>query len=131
MRTAVLIALLLGCAAGVHVMVAERTRRAEAELRAAHLTGGNPARGRTIAREVGCVACHVMPGVPGPETRVGPPLEKFGQSSFVAGAAENTPENVIQFLRDPRSVAPQSAMPNLRLTETQARDLAAYLYSLR
>jgi cytochrome c len=50
---------------------------------------------------------------------------------FVAGAIENTPDKLMQFIRDPRSVAPRSAMPKLPMSEQQARDLAAFLYTLR
>lgn len=109
----------------------QRTRRAEAAARAQALTGGDVERGKMLARELGCVACHVMPGVRGPKSSVGPPLEKFGGRSFVGGAADNTPEHVMRFIRDPRAVAPKSAMPNVGVKEAEARDLAAYLYSLR
>jgi cytochrome c2 len=131
MRIAFLIAVLIACGAACGGFFAHRTRRAEAETRARDLTGGDPQRGRLLAREVGCVACHVVPGVRGPESRVAPPLDAFATRSFIAGTIDNTPANLTQFLRDPRSVAPKSAMPNLRLTETQARDLAAYLYAQR
>jgi cytochrome c2 len=131
MRIAVLIALLVTCAAGFGGLHVQRVRRAEAETRARDLTGGEPNRGKMFARELGCVACHVIPGVRGPDSRVGPPLEDFGRRNFVAGAVENNPDNLLRFLRDPRSVAPKSAMPNVHLTESQARDLAAYLFTQR
>jgi cytochrome c len=106
-------------------------RRAEARTRAHDLTGGEPDSGKVLARELGCVACHVIPGVRGPESRVGPPLEDFGLRNFIGGVAENNPDNLRRFLRDPRSIAPKSAMPNLNVTDLQARDLSAYLYSQR
>lgn len=34
------------------------------------------------------------------------------------------------WLRDPQSVVPNNAMPDLGLNEQQARDIAAYLYTL-
>jgi cytochrome c1 len=34
-------------------------------------------------------------------------------------------------LRDPQSVVPGNAMPSTNLTDQQARDAAAYLYTLR
>ena len=130
MRIAILILLLVAAATGGAVVV-QRTKHTEAEGRARDLTGGDPKHGTVLARELGCVACHVMPGVRGPRSRVAPPLEDFAHRAFIGGAAENTAGNLQQFLRDPRSVAPKSAMPNLRLTEAQARDLAAYLYAQR
>ena len=131
MRLIFLIAVAVACAATLGGLSAERTRRAEHETRARDLTGGDPHRGAALARTLGCVACHVMPGVRGPHSRVGPSLESFGARPYIAGVIENTPENLLPFLRDPRAVAPKSAMPALGMSEAQARDLAAYLYAQR
>ena len=43
----------------------------------------------------------------------------------------NNPENLVTWLRDPQQVVPGNAMPDLGLTDQQARDIAAYLYKLR
>lgn len=40
-------------------------------------------------------------------------------------------DRMFRLLRDPRSVNPQSTMPNPNLSEDEARHLAAYLASLR
>lgn len=125
-----LLILLLGAATGGAVTMTLAHRR-ENIARARDLTGGDPERGKEAGRALGCVACHVMPGVRGPDSSVGPPLDGFGGRKFVGGSIENTPENLTQFLHDPRSVAPKSAMPNVGATEDQVRDLAAYLYTLR
>jgi cytochrome c1 len=37
---------------------------------------------------------------------------------------------MMRWLRDPPGVDPMTAMPNLGLTEPEARDIAAYLYTL-
>ena len=37
---------------------------------------------------------------------------------------------LVAWLRDPPAISPGTAMPNLDLTEAQARDMAAYLYTL-
>lgn len=98
---------------------------------AADYAGGDPHMGRNDMVSYGCVACHIVPGFPGTNSHVGPSLESFGARTYVAGAAENTPENLIHFIRDPRSVAPKSAMPTLGVSESDARNLAAYLYTLQ
>lgn len=108
-----------------------RAEQRETEARARDLTGGDPERGRILARSLGCVACHTIPGVMGPRTAVGPSLEDFGKRPFIAGATENTAQHLTQFLLEPRSVAPKTAMPNLRLCEAHARDVGAFLYTLR
>jgi cytochrome c1 len=95
------------------------------------LTGGDSQQGKTAARDLGCVACHEIPGVRGPQSHAGPPLAHYATRLYVAGVTENKPENLVHFIRDPRAVAPRSAMPKLPMTEANARDLAAYLYTLR
>jgi cytochrome c len=120
---------LLAIVAGAAAVHLTRTRTYDREARA--LAGGNPAFGNAAVARYGCVACHVVPGFRGTNSHVGPPLAGFAQRSYVAGVAENTPENVIRFIREPRSVAPQSAMPSVGVSEADARDIATYLYTLR
>jgi cytochrome c2 len=94
-------------------------------------TRGSVVHGHALVRQVGCIACHSIPSFPGTIAHVGPPLDHFALRAYVAGVAENTPDNVIKFIQDPRSIAPKSAMPNLHLSEDDARDLAAFLYTLQ
>jgi hypothetical protein len=61
--------------------------------------------------------------------RIGPPLERLAQRVYVAGRLANTPDNLIRWIRDPRGVDPQTAMPAVGLDEAGARDIAAYLYT--
>jgi cytochrome c2 len=98
----------------------------------AHLRvlGGDPARGRTAMVELGCGACHRIPGVRNARAMVGPPLDDYAQRGYVAGLLPNRPANLVAWLRDPPAISPGTAMPNLGLSEPQARDLAAYLYTL-
>jgi cytochrome c1 len=108
-----------------------RSGELAAEREAAQATGGAPRAGREAMVSLGCVACHQVPGYSGTNPRVAPPLGGFALRTFVAGAVENTPDHLMQFIRDPRSIAPRSAMPKLPMSEQQARDMAAYLYTLR
>ena len=98
---------------------------------ARQLTGGDPDKGRGAITTYGCDTCHFIPGVLTATATVGPPLEQIGLRSYLAGRIDNTPENMIKWLRDPRSVDPQTAMPQTGLTDTDARNIAAYLYTLR
>ena len=43
----------------------------------------------------------------------------------------NTPQNLVRWIRDPHEIEPRTAMPNLGLSDPEARDVAAYLYTLR
>ena len=87
-------------------------------------------RGRIAISAYGCGACHVVPGVAGARGLVGPPLSSFAHRAYVAGTLPNTPANLVRFIQTPQAIRPGSAMPNLDVAESDARDIAAYLYSL-
>jgi cytochrome c1 len=107
------------------------SNRREAERIASELTGGEPARGAQQIRNYGCDGCHTIPGVRTADATVGPPLTRIALRSYLAGRIENTPENMIRWIREPLSVDDKTAMPNTGVTERDARDIAAYLYTLR
>ena len=94
------------------------------------LAGAEPERGRAAIRAHSCGACHRIPGVEGAVSWVGPPLMEWARRGTIAGRLPNAPENLVAWLRDPQAIAPGSAMPALGLTEAEARDAAAYLYTL-
>jgi cytochrome c len=95
------------------------------------LVDGNASRGRQIVRAYGCTACHTIPGVAGPDARVGPPLRGIASRMFIAGVLPNQPSSLIRWIRDPQGVDSLTAMPNLGVSERDARDIAGYLYTLR
>lgn len=84
-----------------------------------------------LIRSYGCGGCHEIPGVEGATGRVGPPLNGIGRRVFLAGMLRNEPQSMIRWLRDPQSVVPGNAMPNMGITEDDARTIAAYLATLR
>jgi mono/diheme cytochrome c family protein len=92
--------------------------------------GGDPERGRLAIDNYACTACHTIPGIIGTEVNVGPPLRGIGTRKYIAGVLPNTPENMIRWIRDPQEVDPPTAMPDLDVKESDARDIAAYLYTL-
>lgn len=94
------------------------------------VAGGDPGRGHSVILAYGCGACHSIPGVRGAVAWVGPPLTEWARRGYVAGRLPNTPENLVPWLVDPQAISPGSAMPNLGLTEAEARDAAAYLYTV-
>jgi cytochrome c len=95
------------------------------------ITEGSPIRGAETIERIGCGSCHVIPGIDDAEGQVGPPLTDFGDRKFIAGAVANNEDNLVRWLLDPGSIEPGTAMPDLGLTDRQAHDVAAYLYSLR
>jgi cytochrome c2 len=98
---------------------------------AAMLTGGEAAKAPELMRRYGCAGCHEIPGVRGPGGRVGPPLEHLAARVYIAGMATNTPANLIQWIVDPKSINPKTAMPVTGISPDDARHVAAYLLARR
>ena len=94
------------------------------------IAGASIERGRQVIEAAGCAACHTIPGVPAALGNVGPPLARIGDRTFIAGMLTNTPANMIRWLRFPQSVVPGNAMPDMKLSDPDARDIAAFLYTL-
>jgi mono/diheme cytochrome c family protein len=91
---------------------------------------GDAARGEIAVRQYGCDSCHRIPGIVGPDAAVGPPLDNMAQRIYIAGLLLNTPENMSLWIRHPQAVKPLAAMPELGVSERDARDIAAYLRTL-
>ncbi|MFA9477384.1 cytochrome c family protein [Phycisphaerales bacterium AB-hyl4] len=89
----------------------------------------DPQRGRDAIIAHGCGACHTIPGIRTADGRVGPQLADLRNQIYIAGHLPNTPDNLAHWLQAPRDIRPGTAMPNLGVTEQEARDIAAYLYT--
>jgi cytochrome c1 len=50
---------------------------------------------------------------------------------YLAGHLPNTPANMQEWIQRPHSHDPQTVMPETGITAQEARDVAAYLYTLR
>lgn len=98
---------------------------------AAPARAGDVQRGKAALAQYACQSCHVIPGVTGSKVYVGPQLAEFGKQERIAGKLGNSPENLVRWIRDPQSVDPLTAMPNMAVTQQDAVDMAAYLSSLR
>src|SRR5207237_211624 len=94
---------------------------------AAAMTGGDPARGAQAITKYGCDTCHTIPGVRTARGLVGPPLTGVAARVYLAGHLPNTPDNMQRWIRYPREAEAQTAMPDVGVTESDGRDIAAYL----
>jgi mono/diheme cytochrome c family protein len=121
--------LLLTAAVAAAALWSDRRDRIRHESDAA--TGGVGARAIPIMTANGCSGCHTIPGVPGAEGQVGPRLDGGLADRVFIGGLANNPENMIRWIRSAREIDPHTAMPSTRITEQQARDIAAYLYALK
>ena len=113
------------------VAVACDLPNAEARREAAAITGGDPEYGPALMRKYGCQACHTIPGVAGADGLVGPPLGGIAARSYIAGVLPNTPQNMMRWIQNPKGVDSLTAMPNTGVTDSDARHIAAYLYTLK
>jgi cytochrome c2 len=105
--------------------------RSTAFVLAEQTTGGSVDRGEHLLYSYNCGSCHSIRRIPEAKGTVGPPLDGFANRSYIAGSLVNTPENLVRWIKDPKQIEPESAMPKLGLTSEQAVDIAAYLYTLR
>lgn len=90
----------------------------------------NADQGRVALVRLECGVCHVVPGVPGAVGQVGPPLDAYARRPYIAGKFPNEPEILLRWIADAPSMAPQTAMPAIAMSERDARNIAAYLYAL-
>lgn len=95
------------------------------------IVGGDADRGKAAIQMYGCGSCHIIPGVRDANGMVGPPLIMWSRRTYIAGEVPNTPEFLVRWIQMPQAIEPGTAMPNLGVTEGRARDIAAYLYTLK
>lgn len=94
------------------------------------VAGGDPEAGRRLVLEYGCQSCHTIPGVRGADGIVGPTLEGFADRVQIAGALPNLPGHLVPWLQDPPALTPSTGMPDMGVTQADARHLAAFLYTM-
>ncbi|HYC48634.1 MAG TPA: cytochrome C [Burkholderiales bacterium] len=92
---------------------------------------GDRENGRLLLRQYGCGTCHTIPGVAAARGDVGPPLTLIARRAYVGGMLPNTPQNMARWIESPRSIDPLTRMPDMQVPPTHARDMVAYLYTLR
>lgn len=97
---------------------------------AAASSAGDAKAGKKALQQYLCVTCHQVPGVVGANRHVGPPLNGIATRKYIGGIIPNTPENMVRWLENPQQFDPHSAMPNLGVSNKDARDMAAFLYTL-
>jgi cytochrome c2 len=94
-------------------------------------TGGNVFRGARMIQYYGCGSCHIIPGISGAVGLAGPPLSGIASRMYIAGVLQNTPQNMMRWIENPKAVDEKTVMPNLGVTQADAADIAGYLYTLQ
>ncbi|HEV8141478.1 MAG TPA: cytochrome C [Methylomirabilota bacterium] len=90
------------------------------------VTDGDRERGRQ-AVESG--ACHRIPGVRSARGIIGPSLKGLAAGPYIVGRMANDASNLVAWIRGPRVLDPQTIMPDLTVSEPDARDIAAFLFA--
>lgn len=103
--------------------------RSQTKTTAEAITQGSVDRGKHAIYRYGCAACHAIPGIRAGAGQVGPDLTGVAQRAQIAGRFANDPETMRRWLMHPQVLAPGSGMPEMGVTDRDARDMAAYLYS--
>ncbi|QOY94038.1 c-type cytochrome [Massilia sp. UMI-21] len=88
---------------------------------------GDPERGRIAVTQYACQSCHIIPGVSGSKVYVGRPLEDMARRKVLAGSLPHDQANLVRWIRDPQSIDPETAMPNMGVSERDALDISAFL----
>lgn len=89
--------------------------------------GGDATRGREIVGERGCKGCHRIGENP---TQRGTYGRDFGPALNRVGD-KLSEQWIYNWVKDPKKLFPTTYMPNLRLTDREAADVAAYLVTLK
>jgi cytochrome c oxidase subunit II len=95
------------------------------------LSSDSVAKGREIFERTSCINCHAVSGTAA-NGLFGPDLTHLmSRDTIASGAATNTHENLLQWIRNPDSIKPGSLMPAMNLSEQELQAVTAYLESLR
>lgn len=88
---------------------------------------GDPTNGKLLVDSYGCIGCHLRheekPASIVTRRRFGPALDKLGSKTNATW--------LFHWLKEPRHYAPLTRMPNMKLSDQDAMDIATYLLSLR
>ena len=87
---------------------------------------GNAERGQALVESVGCLACHITEDqdrlAAGTRRTFGQPLQNIGNKTSY--------EWLFDWVRDPKHFSSETYMPDLRLTNREAADVATWLSTL-
>jgi cytochrome c oxidase subunit 2 len=90
------------------------------------------AQGEKLFAQKGCIGCHSLVAVNPPKGMIGPNLANVGSRSWIAaGTLPNTDENLAGWIRNPQKWKQGVLMPNLGVTEVEAKALVAFLRTHR
>lgn len=91
----------------------------------------NARNGQLVFEQQSCISCHTVAGTVA-NGRYGPDLTHLmSRATLGAGAAENTPGNLLAWIADPNTFKPGCLMPAMHLSDRQNAQITAYLLTLK
>ncbi|MBF88171.1 MAG: hypothetical protein CMG75_00665 [Candidatus Marinimicrobia bacterium] len=92
---------------------------------------GNEDRGEYLFNNLGCKGCHELETEPHhEETYTLASIRKEHGPNLIGLGSKTTKKWLFNWLKNPKNYHPETRMPDLRLTDIEAADLASYLHSL-
>lgn len=88
-------------------------------------------RGAALIEHYGCGSCHTIPGINGADGLVGPPLTHWSRRGYIAGVLPNDQDDLQFWIRHPQQVVPGVDMPDMGIDQREARDISAYLETIK
>jgi cytochrome c oxidase subunit II len=90
-----------------------------------------PQNGQLVFEREACINCHTIRGTVA-NGRYGPDLTHLmSRATLGAGAALNTPGDLLEWITDPNTYKPGCLMPAMHLTDRQNQQITAYLLTLK
>lgn len=106
---------------------------ASTDLELDQAPNGNPADGAEIINTVGCLGCHIVDEPGAPDYPTDQPrftgYRQQGPNLWGVGSKVNA-DWLYTWVKDPEHYWADTRMPNLRLTDSEAADVTAFLMSL-
>lgn len=88
--------------------------------------------GKELFNSATCVQCHRIAGDAEAVAQIGPDLTHIAQRKTLGtGVLANNTENLTKWMQNPQNFKAGVNMPNMRLTDEDAHDIAIYLESLK
>ncbi len=91
---------------------------------------GNSSRGQELFESVGCTGCHIL-DEEATRDEYFPTINRLHGPNLFGTGSKVDPGWLYAWLKDPKQYSPGTRMPSLRLTDSEAADLTAYLLASR
>jgi len=89
---------------------------------------GNPEKGKELVASLGCFGCHQVASYPSDTPRTVDSLRHEHGPNLIGLGSKTTKQWIYHWIKNPTSYHPDTVMPDLRLSDQEAADIAAFLH---